>query len=351
MPVLQEYYCDCERYCQGICRKVNKNTYTKHREYWKQTFSCPFNDFLSALQPGTSSQGQGVSGSQILKQTAQVFPDSSSSKHCREDAIVVSQFAPHEIATPPKSIFMRPISQDGNLGLYPESELTPLPSSPDHRNIPLINLTTEDDNEDNSENATTHPHNVGVNGIDQLFKCEIPQPTLEELKLTKAFIDKLKTATLENSKFSAETIKQLRNPPNEDLPDLSDPFLCLSINLYLATENASESTYDKVCDAVCYCFLIHSDKILSLDQVKRRIAEFTGIYPIQEDMCINSCLAFTGPFKHLDSCPTYYEPRYDPKCLAASQGKDKIPHQTFSTFLIASQVQALMQSSKSALEM
>ena len=34
---------------------------------------------------------------------------------------------------------------------------------------------------------------------------------------------------------------------------------------------------------------------------------------MEHDMCINSCLAYTGPYKHLEICPECGEPRYEPQ--------------------------------------
>jgi hypothetical protein len=43
--------------------------------------------------------------------------------------------------------------------------------------------------------------------------------------------------------------------------------------------------------------------MLSLDQVKRHIAEFSGIIPMVNDMCFNGCIAFTGPWLQSETCP------------------------------------------------
>lgn len=36
----------------------------------------------------------------------------------------------------------------------------------------------------------------------------------------------------------------------------------------------------------------------------------TGILEVQDDMCVNSCIAYTGPFEDLRECPHCGESRY-----------------------------------------
>jgi hypothetical protein len=65
-------------------------------------------------------------------------------------------------------------------------------------------------------------------------------------------------------------------------------------------------------------------------------------------MCINSCVAFTGPFLTLNKCPICDEPRYDQFQLELTHGKQKIPRQEFHTIPIGPQLQALYQEPRSA---
>ncbi|KZT03122.1 uncharacterized protein LAESUDRAFT_633309, partial [Laetiporus sulphureus 93-53] len=52
---------------------------------------------------------------------------------------------------------------------------------------------------------------------------------------------------------------------------------------------------------------------LAYDQVKCRITNIMGIHALKHDMCINSCLAFTGPFENDEVCHYCDEPHYDMK--------------------------------------
>ena len=77
------------------------------------------------------------------------------------------------------------------------------------------------------------------------------------------------------------------------------------------------------------------------------MADLSGIKPIVNDMCLESCIAFTGPFSKLESCPKCSEPKYDQFCLEASSGAEKIPRQEFRTISIEPQIQALYRNPES----
>jgi hypothetical protein len=74
----------------------------------------------------------------------------------------------------------------------------------------------------------------------------------------------------------------------------------------------------------------------------------TGIESLVHDMCINSCIAYTGPFAGLEACPVCSEGHYNHFCLESSHGKEKVPRQEFHTIPIGPQLQALYQDPESA---
>jgi hypothetical protein len=51
-------------------------------------------------------------------------------------------------------------------------------------------------------------------------------------------------------------------------------------------------------------------KLLSLPQVKKKVTELSGVASIKHDMCINTCIAYTGPYASLDVCPECGTSRY-----------------------------------------
>jgi len=171
---------------------------------------------------------------------------------------------------------------------------------------------------------------------------------LEELKIALAFIDAVKSASLENGNLSPETLMRLRQPI-QGQPSVGDPDVRLSLDLFLAVSNASQETYTKTRNAILHRH--PSDPILTHDSVKRKVRELSGVDSIVFDMCINTCVAFTGPFAELEICPKCNEDRYDPLVLASSHGKKKVPRQKFHTIPLGPQLQALRRSPQASIKM
>jgi hypothetical protein len=88
--------------------------------------------------------------------------------------------------------------------------------------------------------------------------------------------------------------------------------------------------------------------VLTYDQIKRRVAQLSGVVPLIHDMCIKTCVAYVGPFRDLDTCPYCGELHYDPIKLAASNGKTKVARREFHTMPISPQLQALWHNKDSA---
>jgi hypothetical protein len=169
----------------------------------------------------------------------------------------------------------------------------------------------------------------------------------DELKDQMAFIHSLHKARLEDSNLSAEYIHRIRNPIQETLEIPEDERF--SIELYLALDRASQETYSAVCAAVRRRH--PGTSILTFEQVHRRVAELSGITQITHDMCINTCLAYTGKFEHDTECSLCGEPRYDQKVLHKSGGKSRIPQRQFHTMPIGPQIQACFRHPESAKKM
>ena len=64
--------------------------------------------------------------------------------------------------------------------------------------------------------------------------------------------------------------------------------------------NASEATYNSVIAGIIRRY--PDSRVLTYHRVKRLITHLTGIVPIIRDMCINSCVGYTGPFAALTCC-------------------------------------------------
>lgn len=135
----------------------------------------------------------------------------------------------------------------------------------------------------------------------------------EDLRTSIAFITALHNASLNDAGtgLSEDATHRLRNPPTQQLSLDNDRALRLAIHLYLEL-NHSEEDYVKARAA-----LIEYDgvQLPSLHQIKRIVAELSGVEEMVHDMCINTCIRFTGPFSLLQRCPECDEPRYDQEVL------------------------------------
>ena len=163
---------------------------------------------------------------------------------------------------------------------------------------------------------------------------------LESMKTAMAFIQALRTASFDDewTNLDPATLDRLRNPLSMMPININDnPSWRLGLDLYLSVTNAAQETYTSVRKAVLRRY--PNDEVPSYDQMKRYVAELSGVYSIEDDMCINSCLAFTCPYKHLQTCPECNEPRFDPL--------NKKPRQQLHTIPLGPQLQVLRQGQNS----
>jgi hypothetical protein len=169
----------------------------------------------------------------------------------------------------------------------------------------------------------------------------LAQLWIEHVKLAQQFIDEISAATFDNGNLDADVIERLRNP-EEGPVDISDPDIRLSLDLFMACENSSQQTYTAAREAILWRF--PESEILSYHLIKKLVADISGVVSVRDDMCINSCHAFTGPFVQLNACSVCSEPQYDPVQFVLT-GK-KIPRQQMCTILLGPQIQALRRSSQ-----
>ncbi|KDR79664.1 hypothetical protein GALMADRAFT_63042 [Galerina marginata CBS 339.88] len=165
-------------------------------------------------------------------------------------------------------------------------------------------------------------------------------PAIEDIRTAREFIDALKNASLDHefSQLDEDTLLHIRDPPTIPL-SIDNPTERLSLDLFLAVDNASQDTYNAARNAIKRRF--PDEDILSYYKAKRLVEKLTGITAIVQDMCINSCFGFTGPYSDKETCPVCGEPRYE-------DGDRKLPRKQFHTIPLAPQLQALWRSSESA---
>ncbi|KAF8222779.1 hypothetical protein L208DRAFT_1320626, partial [Tricholoma matsutake] len=163
---------------------------------------------------------------------------------------------------------------------------------------------------------------------------------LDNLRTTMAFIKAIASASLddEHSELNPLTLECIRNPPTS-IPTLGDnPGMHLGLDIFLSLTNAAQGTYTSVRNAIIKRY--PEDEMPSYEQVKPYVSDVMGVFSVKYDMCINSCLAFTGPYKHLHVCPECAEVRYDIITKKA--------HQVFWTILLGPLLQALKLNEQSA---
>ncbi|KAJ7220422.1 hypothetical protein B0H12DRAFT_1031662, partial [Mycena haematopus] len=162
---------------------------------------------------------------------------------------------------------------------------------------------------------------------------------VEDLQLALDFTAAVTNASLANGDLDADTLARLQDPPTEPV-DVSDRDLRFALDIFLATTHGSEDIYNSVRQA---CLSRDpNDPMLSLDAIKKKVAEWSGIVPILAHMCRNTCMAYTGPFSERTTCPFCGAPRIDPISGAP---------QEFYTMPLGPQLQALYRSSESAKDM
>ncbi|KAF8962352.1 hypothetical protein BDZ97DRAFT_1123753 [Flammula alnicola] len=150
--------------------------------------------------------------------------------------------------------------------------------------------------------------------------------SIEHLKIAQSFIEAIKNATLDNGKLDASATERLRNP-DEEIIDISDPDTRFSLDLYMSCTNASEATYNSVRQSILRRF--PETDILSHYLAKKLVSDISGVVSVCDDMCINSCHAFTGPFADLDACTMCSEPRYT--YIGSGRRQKKVPRQQACT--------------------
>ena len=233
---------------------------------------------------------------------------------------------PRPSALPEREPLMQPPPPPGNSN---ERE----PSSSIH--------TTGMDTQTSSANENLSGSNQNHDGSNQnsLNSAEEVPAFLPKLTESLEFVRMVKNATLE-SQLCPEDLDRLRNPSAHSSTPSDDPDLLLSISCFIDLMNSSQDAYDKICENIRK--RDPTIEMLSYARVKRAVQNLSGIVALEDDMCVNTCVAFTGPYAGLENCPAEAcsEPRYDQDKYQASGGKNKVARRKFTTFPPGPQIQA-----------
>jgi hypothetical protein len=184
--------------------------------------------------------------------------------------------------------------------------------------------------------------NASETQSDNIEDLWLQQPIyLNELKTSASFIRALQDITLNDPMLSLsdKVLECLQNPLCNNSSLSIDDDTRLVIRMFMDTP--SEEAYEKNHRSILLHPRMADASLPSYYRTKRLVADLMGIESVVHHMCINSCLAYTGPFSELEICPLCSEPRYDQFKLQSSGGSAKIPQQEFHTIPIGPQLQAL----------
>ncbi|TFY77072.1 hypothetical protein EWM64_g6941 [Hericium alpestre] len=220
------------------------------------------------------------------------------------------------VATPPPSptLSLQELEDNLNTGIsslgswltvlssYVQGPVPPPPVDEDDTPEPGSLEELEDTPEDDvpPSQPSSFPRSMLHPDVLEPLPDDVPSQ-IQDISTAQEFIRLLRDASLAQDNLPADALERLRNPPRE-APDVSDPVLRFSICIFLALSNSSQESYNRIragFSLFAACFPdagLPGMQLLSYDQIKRRIAELSGVVPIIHEMCVNTCLAFTGPF-------------------------------------------------------
>ncbi|KIY51705.1 hypothetical protein FISHEDRAFT_64061 [Fistulina hepatica ATCC 64428] len=217
---------------------------------------------------------------------------------------------------------------------------------------PAENVEDHDSNDNDAHQDPDKPSVSGSRGAAHQDPSEPPDPnlsgstddanvkfnpTLEDMKIAHEFVKLLEKASLrsEIEPLDDGLLETIMNPPT-CLLTIENADHRLSIDLFLAITNAAEETYTTVQTA-----LLRRDpkrNILTYHKARKLVEQLSGVSAIVRDMCVNSCMAYTGAFINLQNCPYCGESRFE------LRKKKEVPRYQFSTCPLAPQLQVLWRT-------
>ncbi len=155
---------------------------------------------------------------------------------------------------------------------------------------------------------------------------------LTDLKIAVNFIKGLQNPALDDSALgmSIEAVERLHNPAHEQSCLALNDDTWLAIDLFLG--NPSELTYEMNHTCILHYYL--DCKLPTYYKIKCLVSKMTGIESLVHNMCINLCIAYTGPFAGLNTCPVCSKAHYDCCHLESSYRKERVPWKEFHTIPI-----------------
>ena len=209
-----------------------------------------------------------------------------------------------EQGTPRASDF--PIDDDTEEDQYSPTDPPMLPSQNDF----ILGLTDVDSEEELLDDpAPPNQQADSPRTSAAPYTMPFPNATLPKLKIAQDMVENIQSAKLEDDIKDPELLESLNNPATES--EFLDDITTLSIDIFIGLTGGSQQFYNNVRDAL---FRWKSEvRLLSYYVVRAKVEKTTGVTQIKTDMCPNSCIAYTGPFATLDTCPNpkCQSPRYE----------------------------------------
>ncbi|KAJ6459140.1 hypothetical protein C8R47DRAFT_1328050 [Mycena vitilis] len=317
--------CNCEVRCHGY-KRVSQSTFKRHRRYREK---------LRTLDLDASDHSGSGSESDTEMSHASSSAASSRSTSSRSTSRSTSRSVSRVSSSPFKKRRLQSPDPDPFDDLLDQAN--PDMSDDSGRASPTI---SDSGSIDPGSLADSPPEDSDSSDESEPEADRDPDPTakVKELKTALMFIEAVKNASLDNGDLDEDALHRLRNPSREPV-DVSDPAERYSLALFLATTHGSEQQYNDLRDA--YLERHPENEVLSLAQIKRKVAEWSGVVPIESHMCREGCVAYTGPYADLAACPTCSLPRVDMTGSA----------QRFYTIPLGPQLQALFSTPDSAKKM
>ncbi|KAK2462167.1 hypothetical protein APHAL10511_005799 [Amanita phalloides] len=242
---------------------------------------------------------------------------------CKIQQDLIWQELPYSPTSPP------PNDNPGEVPCLPQPEFEPMDEEGNSSNDKNREMVPED--EEGGDNEGEDLPSVSTND-------PWPQPALPKLTLAKDMIENIRAAHLEDD-LNEEMLANLRSPPKE--PEVPDKLTLFAMSIFNQLISCSERVYEGVRATIqqftgCKLHMHHV--------VKSKIECTTRVTQLQTDMCINSCVAFTGPFKELDKHPKCNEHRYKEN----NRTKKMQPRKQFYTIPVGPQIQAMWRTPEGA---
>ncbi|GJE88558.1 hypothetical protein PsYK624_046410 [Phanerochaete sordida] len=367
------YTCDCKRYCDGKLGKVSRSVYydhAKHRGTDSLASAVTVEDGRTTAKSTRKSKKNTGNAQKHGHRVGATITGSGASPAFEPDngaqnaANMGSGDEPHAAEASTSAQVLSPAVQQPDENRSPSRHPSAGPDSlppsphPPQNNEDLSGGQSHGNGFEFDDGASraSSPEIGEETGSVETEDLGLPETvTLADLQTSLDFIKALQSATLENDHIDEAVRERLRNAPQQ-LPPL-DAATRHALELYL--EHQAEGPYTaSQRSGTTYVTSVLQDlgldlpdelKPMTYHQAKRCAEDLSGVSAIHEDMCVNTCIAFTGPFRDLDKCPECGEDRFELRFTSTnSRTRTRVARRNFLTLPVGPQIQALYRTAEGA---